>query len=153
MLLLPASRGELAPSGEPRIAPPRPSPPRAFRVLVADDELNVRRSLGLLLRTGGHEVIECPGGRHAIEIWAAEPSGIDVAIVDLMMPDMPGREVVARLRGGPRTIPVIVSSGYSGGADLDALRDDSGVYFLHKPYTAEDLERTLVAAVVGARAT
>ena len=127
---------------------------RALRVLLVDDELNVRRSLGLLLRTGGHSVVECAGGGEAVERHRAERGDVDVVILDMMMPDMTGREVFARLRAEDPRIPVIVSSGYSGGADADAdaLRSERGVFFLNKPYTTDQLERTLAAAARARRA-
>jgi PAS domain S-box-containing protein len=122
-----------------------------LRVLVADDELNVRRSLGVLLRTCGHEAVECEDGRDAVERHARERP-FDVAIVDMMMPDMTGRELVARLRAQRPGLPVIVSSGFSAGADVDALRREAAVYFLQKPYTVVELERTLAAATSRNRA-
>jgi PAS domain S-box-containing protein len=153
-LLLPASHAELPPEAPEPPAEARAAPrPRPVRVLLADDELNVRLSLGILLRTGGHEVIECSGGQQAVQVYEAEASGIDVAIVDMMMPDMTGSEVVARLRAGSRSLPVIVSSGFSTGSDLDGLRGEPGVYFLPKPYTTEALERILLEAVGAAPAS
>jgi PAS domain S-box-containing protein len=152
-LLLPVSDAALPPDAPEPTGEPRAARSRPIRVLLADDELNVRTSLGILLRTGGHEVIECSGGQQAVEIFEAEAGAFDVAIIDMMMPDMTGRELVARLRGGPRALPVIVSSGFSTGSDLDALRDEPGVLFLPKPYTPEALERTLLEAVDAARAS
>ena len=147
-LLLPASSDDMAraPAEHDLGAGPAVSA-LALRVLLADDHLNVRRSLSLLLRTAGHEVVECEGGRQALERYRAEGSTIDVAIVDMMMPDMTGREVIAQLRTMSPELPVIVSSGFSAGSDLDALRAEPGVYFMQKPYTTDQLERTLAAAV------
>jgi PAS domain S-box-containing protein len=125
--------------------------PRPLCVLLADDERNVRRSLGLLLRVSGHHVIECEGGRAAVERHAAQPEEIDVAIVDMMMPDLTGRDVIARLRGVTPELPIIVSSGFSAGSDLEAIRGEPGVHFLQKPYTAEELDRALLAAVGASR--
>ncbi len=147
-LLLPASPDDTARAPAEHdlgAEPPVSAPP--LRVLLADDHLNVRRSLSLLLRTGGHEVVECEGGRQALERYRAEGSAIDVAIVDMMMPDMSGRELIAQLRIMSPELPVIVSSGFSAGSDLDALRAEPGVYFMQKPYTTDQLERTLAAAV------
>jgi CheY-like chemotaxis protein len=121
-------------------------------VLVVDDEPNVRRSLAVLLRTSGHDVVECDGGRQALERYAAAEREIDVAIVDMMMPDMTGRELIVRLRAMSERLPVIVSSGFSAGAELDALRADPHIHFMQKPYTAEELERTLLSAAARERA-
>ena len=83
-----------------------------LRVLVADDDANVRRTLALLLRGEGHAVVECAGGREAIERFARDWREIDVVILDLMMPDLGGADVLARLRAANPRARVIVSSGY-----------------------------------------
>ncbi len=146
-------------SGLDSAASPAPGPvlgeaPRsALRVLLVDDESNVRRSLGLLLRTGGHEVIDCGGGREAIARYLSERERVDVAIVDMMMPDMTGREVIAQLRALSPRLPIVVSSGFSTGSDLDALRAEARVHFMQKPYTTEELERALAAVVAHPPAT
>jgi CheY-like chemotaxis protein len=151
-LLLPASDGA-APSTprDDRAPAPAASIARA-RVLVVDDELNVRRSLGLLLRSNGHEFIECDRGHEALARCAAQRDGIDVAIVDMMMPDMTGRELVARLRAVRPGLPVIISSGYSASSDIEALLAEPGVTLLPKPYTTDELQRALLAALQGVAA-
>jgi PAS domain S-box-containing protein len=121
---------------------------RPLRVLVADDEPNVRRSLGLLLRLGGHSVVECAGGREAVEVYARAWREIDVVILDVMMPDLGGRDVYARLRAANPDVRVIVSSGFSVGG-IDALARERGVQVLQKPYTADQLARALAAAAAG----
>jgi CheY-like chemotaxis protein len=149
-LLFPACAADVARASAQaeRLAPADSAVP-PLRVMVVDDERNVRRSLGVLLRTGGHHVIECEGGREAIACYGREGKSVDVAIIDMMMPDMTGRELVARLRALGPELPVVVSSGYSAGSDLDALRAERGVYFMQKPYSTAELERTLAAAAAG----
>jgi PAS domain S-box-containing protein len=120
---------------------------RPLRVLVVDDEPNVRRSLGLLLRSAGHQVVECAGGREAVERYARDWRDLDVVILDVMMPDLRGREVFARLRAANPNVRVIVSSGFSVGEE-DALAAEGGVELLPKPYTADQLARALAAATL-----
>jgi two-component system cell cycle sensor histidine kinase/response regulator CckA len=132
-----------APPEEPLARVGRRAQP--VRVLVADDELNVRRSLGLLLRGAGHDVIECAGGHEAVAAYAAAWRDIDVVILDVMMPDLGGRDVHAQLRAIDADVRVIVSSGYSEG-DAGALAGEPGVQLLQKPYTADELARALAAA-------
>ncbi len=144
-LLLPA---EAAPAtalpDPPKAAQPHPG---SLRGLVVDDEQNVRISLGLLLRGNRHEVIECGGAREAVERVRSTDDRIDVAIVDMVMPDMTGRELIAYLRSVRPRLPVIVSSGYSAGHDLDAIRAEPAVEFMTKPYTEDELQRALAAAM------
>jgi signal transduction histidine kinase/CheY-like chemotaxis protein len=144
-LLLPAMEGAPA-EPEPERALEQPAPARPLRVLIADDERNVRVSLGLLLRTGGHQVIECANGEQAVRTHKADANGIDVVILDMMMPDMSGKEVLAKMREVTPDVPIIVSSGFSAGSDLERLRSEPGVFCLAKPYTTEQLERALAEA-------
>jgi PAS domain S-box-containing protein len=120
---------------------------RPLRVLLADDEANVRKTLGILLRTGGHAVSECANGREAISRYEREWRDIDVVILDVMMPDLGGSEVLARLRAINAAAPVVISSGYGAGAlDVPGLRDGD-VVFLQKPFTSQQLASALAAAV------
>jgi len=149
-LLLPVStEARVAAPGE-SFTPAASARGTPLKVLVVDDELNVRRTLGLLLRSAGHRTIECDRGREAIDRFAAQRSEIDVAIVDMTMPDMTGRELLGHLRGVNARLPVIISSGYSAGSELDGVLAQPGVIFLQKPYTSDELDRTLLAAVSAA---
>jgi signal transduction histidine kinase/CheY-like chemotaxis protein len=148
-LLLPTVEAA-APEPEAERAREQPGPARPLRVLIADDERNVRLSLGLLLRTGGHEVVECEDGEQAVRTHKAAADRIDVVILDMMMPDMSGREVLAKMREVTPDVPVIVSSGFSAGSDLEELRGERAVFYLAKPYTTEQLERALAQACSGA---
>ncbi|MFL5456221.1 MAG: response regulator, partial [Myxococcales bacterium] len=133
------------PQPEQGAAPEQLAPSRPLRVLIADDERNVRLSLGLLLRTSGHEVIECANGEQALRTHEANANRIDVVILDMMMPDMSGKEVLAKMRDVTPSVPVIVSSGFSSGSALEEIRRERAV-FLGKPYTTEQLERALAEA-------
>jgi PAS domain S-box-containing protein len=142
-ILLPAAAQAAADAA----SAPAPSPAagaRRLRVLVLDDEPNVRRSLGLLLRSHGCDVVECAAGEEAL--CAAAGAAIDLAIVDMMMPEMPGREAVARLRALAPALPVLVSSGFVPEQEVEALCAEPGVSFLQKPYTSEQLARAIAAA-------
>jgi two-component system cell cycle sensor histidine kinase/response regulator CckA len=144
-LLLPTVEGA-SPEAELERAREQPAPTRPLRVLIADDEPHVRLSLGLLLRTGGHEVIECSDGEQAVKTHEADANRIDVAIIDMVMPDMSGKQVLAKMRAVTPDLPIIVSSGFSDGSDLEKVRGEPAVFYLPKPYTTEQLERALAEA-------
>jgi CheY-like chemotaxis protein len=118
------------------------------RILVIDDDALVRASLSALLAGLGHETVAATGAVEGIE--EAEGGHVDVAIVDMKMPGMDGLEAVkALVRIEPR-IPVIGMSGGSLNPDIDysvlALRLGAHA-FLHKPFTRDELVRTIEAAV------
>jgi PAS domain S-box-containing protein len=117
---------------------------RPLRVLVADDEPNVRKTLGMLLRSNGHTVLECVNGRDAIARHARDWREVDVVILDLMMPDVGGDEVVVKLLDHNPAARIVISSGY-GAAALDSRVAE--LVFLQKPFTAQQLAAALASAL------
>jgi two-component system KDP operon response regulator KdpE len=106
------------------------------RVLVVDDEMQIRRLLSFTLEDAGYEVREADTGQAGLaEVVHSHP---DVIILDLGLPDMPGVEVLKRLREWSTT-PVLILSvfGQEGSkiAGLDAGADD----YLTKPFAGGEL--------------
>ncbi|MBS2532649.1 SpoIIE family protein phosphatase [Catenulispora sp. NF23] len=130
-------RGEQAP--EPVAGPRRAGPADAGRVLVADDNADMRDYLTRLLRGAGYEVTVVADGRQALESVTADVP--DLIISDVMMPDLDGLALVAALRGDPRTasIPVLLLSARAGQeASIEGLRAGADDYLV-KPFAAAEL--------------
>ena len=106
------------------------------RILVVEDEPDIRRFVRMTLESEGHEVFEAANlQRGLIEAGSRRP---DLAVVDLGLPDGDGVTLIRDLRGWSRA-PVIVLSARSGESDkvtaLDAGADD----YLVKPFGAAEL--------------
>ncbi len=128
-----------APAAAPTPAPQAAPLPRGDgeRVLVAEDEPAVRRSLVLWLGRLGYRVTEAIDGASAELAWRAEPGAFALLITDMVMPGgTSGLELVRRLRAEDPGLPALLMSGYS--ADLTAGVPE-GVGFLPKPWAPEDL--------------
>jgi two-component system chemotaxis response regulator CheY len=84
-----------------------------LKVLVVDDESNMRLLIRMILESAGYEVVEAAHGAAAL-MWV-KASRFDLVVTDLMMPVMSGRELVERLRADPGTasIPIMVVSASS----------------------------------------
>ncbi|MEP7124149.1 MAG: response regulator, partial [Byssovorax sp.] len=67
-------------------------------ILVVDDERNIRRTLGLVLRGEGYRVAEAESAEEALALIESGQSPVDLAIIDIMLPGMSGLELLARLR-------------------------------------------------------
>jgi len=94
---------------------------RPGRILVVDDTAFNRQLLARLLSGIGHEPVEAEDGRQALDrLRAADEPAIDVMLLDIVMPEMDGYEVLAAVRDDPalRHIPVIVISGVD---ELDSV--------------------------------
>ncbi len=109
------------------------------RILVADDEARIRRSITRVLGAQGYEVTTADDGREAWERVASDD--FDVVLTDIMMPALDGFELTERIRSDPRTrlTPVVLVTGLDATEDrirgIDAGADD----FITKPFDAHEL--------------
>jgi two-component system, cell cycle sensor histidine kinase and response regulator CckA len=112
-------------------------------VLMVEDDERVRRAGHRVLELFGYQVLEAATGMDALRLAENHESPIDIAITDLVMPQMSGEELTARLRGIRPDLPIVFVSGYGddGPRSRDALPD--GATLLTKPYAAS----TLVGAI------
>ena len=112
------------------------------RVLVVDDEPKLGKLVAEALELEGHTLTRVEGGRAALQALVRER--FDVVVTDLRMPEMGGRELVARLRDEGGALPVVLVSGYS---DETATSDGAPAErALEKPFTGEALLQALDAA-------
>jgi two-component system KDP operon response regulator KdpE len=106
------------------------------RVLVVDDEPQIRRALRLVLRANGYEVTEVAAGEAALD--ALSMSMYDLMILDLVLPDLDGVEVCRRVREWSE-MPVLILSAH-GEDDVKVRALDEGADdFVSKPFSAPEL--------------
>jgi len=105
------------------------------RILVVDDEPDLRYLLRRIFQRAGHEVLEAGHGEAALELVRASPP--DLIVTDMMMPVMGGAELISRLRADPTTalIPILAATG---DPRLAARAD----VVLTKPYQPQQLLET-----------
>ena len=108
-----------------------------MRVLIIEDDRDIRATLSLQLRSAGYAVDEAGDGREGL--YLAEEFPIDLAIVDLGLPEITGLELIRKLRSSGRDFPILVLTARSDWKDkvegLEAGADD----YLTKPFHAEEL--------------
>ncbi len=102
-----------------------------IKILVIDDEKNIRLTLRDILEDDGHNVIEAGSGEDGLELLKNE--NVDLVLLDVRLPGMDGIEVLKGIRKLDETLDVIMISGHATvGTAVDALR--IGAYdFLEKP--------------------
>jgi len=112
------------------------------RVLVVDDERNIRRTLRMVLEGAGYEVLDADSAEAASAVLSREP--VDLAIVDLKLPGRSGLDLLAEIDSGTDApgVPVIVVSGHASVAEAVAAVQGGAVDFLEKPL---DRDRVLVS--------
>jgi CheY-like chemotaxis protein len=82
------------------------------RVLVADDEPNIRTTISDILRKYGADVVVCENGGDAIREIESRPESFDLIVSDIKMPDKTGYDVFAAARKRSLTVPVILMTGF-----------------------------------------
>src|SRR5213080_2856743 len=126
-----------SPSSCPRVSP---------RVLLVDDETNIRKMVAALLESEGFETAEAANGSAGIA--AVERDAPDAVLLDLMMPGGPdGLATLEHLKRVAPDLPVVMMSGKANLADAVRATKLGAFQFLEKPLTPEGLLTTLRAAL------
>ncbi len=107
--------------------------PRPGKVMIVDDEAAIREGLAYLLRSEGYQVVEACDGKEALALYHADPEGFALVVLDLVMPEMGGREVYAEMMRREKPPVVLLATGYY--PENDPLLAHAQV--LVKPFTAE----------------
>jgi two-component system KDP operon response regulator KdpE len=113
-----------------------PSPERKQKVLVIDDEEEIRRALSSILKARNYHVETCSTGSDGIQ--SAIDLNPDLVILDLTLPDMDGMEVCRELREW-MVSPILILSVRDNEADKIAALDTGADDFLTKPFSAGEL--------------
>jgi two-component system KDP operon response regulator KdpE len=108
----------------------------ASRVLVVDDEDSIRRLLRAALQGHGYETADVSTGSDALAEFALRPT--DLVILDLGLPDLPGREVLRRIRTRSN-VPVIILTAAGHELDKVAAFDAGADDYLTKPFGIQEL--------------
>lgn len=109
------------------------------RILFVDDEPTVLLVSELILRSLGYDVIIADGGTSGIELLKTE--NVDLVLLDLMMPDIHGLDVLRFIKGKEefKNIPVIMQTGIKDTHDIDEAYKLGAAGTLIKPYNIKDL--------------
>ena len=109
---------------------PDPESQAISRVLIVEDDEAQLRSLSMILRSEGFDVVTCSTGAEALEYLANDD--IDVAIVDLRLPDVDETELLARLSDHSERVPMIINTGYGSYASARHAIDGGAFAFVEK---------------------
>ncbi|MBA4370104.1 MAG: hypothetical protein C0418_00805 [Coriobacteriaceae bacterium] len=114
------------------------------RVLIADDEKNMRWVLGQALSAEGYEIVEAASGKEALAVAAEQTP--DIILLDYKMPAPDGMEVLRRLRGKAVTVPIIMLTAHGNVQHaVEAMKAGASEY-LTKPFDLEEVKLALEKA-------
>jgi len=118
------------------------------KILVVDDEEEVRNTIKLQLKGTGLEVVEAEDGKKGIEVLDAENAiTVDAILCDVRMPNINGVEAVAYFRREYPSIPVIVLTGYPDVKLAVEFMKEGVVEYLVKPVEKEKLVEVVMKAI------
>lgn len=124
--------------------PPEESPEqttvrRAGHVLIVDDEPIVCMLIRDALKEFGITSYTVGNGMEAVQFYRTHGTHIDLVILDMVMPEMGGRETFWQLRAIDPNVRILLMSGYSGDDTIEMLLKAGAMGFLHKPCKATEL--------------
>ena len=119
------------------------------RILVVDDEAQVRKPISLTLRSAHYEVIEAEDGQQAIQLLQSDdnPLLVDTILCDIRMPKINGKEAIQYFRTQFPTVPVIVLSGYPDVELAVSLLKQGVLDYLVKPVGKDQLLQVIKKSV------
>jgi CheY-like chemotaxis protein len=115
----------------------------AKKILLVEDNEEVRELLALFMTRLGYKVFEVATGLEAID--RASTVRPDLIMMDIRLPGINGAEATARLKANPstRNIPVLIITGYAAGIDTRLALDEGAAEILHKPIDVTILSNVL----------
>jgi PAS domain S-box-containing protein len=116
-------------------------------VLLVDDEHSILEVTAKALERLGFDVETAADGREALELFSKRPEAYRLALVDLTMPRMDGRECFKALRALRPDLPVVLCSGFSEQESVKAFLGEGLAGFIQKPYSMSSLRKALIAAL------
>ena len=137
-------------SGRDEAAEPPEAPTGGSEtILLAEDDADVRRLATTILEMAGYAVLVAEDGLVATELFAEHRDKVGLCVLDVVMPRLGGKDAAGRIMAIRPETPVLFASGYS----KDAIHHDfvlkEGVHLIHKPYSRNDLLRTVRSLLDG----
>ena len=102
-------------------------------ILVADDEISIRKLIRDTLEPLGYKIIEAADGEEALELFRRSECKIDLLLTDVIMPKMTGKKLVEALSAEQKEFKVLYMSGYTDNVIVHQGILDENIEFINKP--------------------
>jgi two-component system response regulator MtrA len=121
------------------------------RILVADDDVDIRELVEFKLTTMGHDIVAVGDGAAAIEACLAEKP--DLAVLDVMMPGVSGLDAIRAIRADPSLadLPVILLTARAQESDVETGFDSGADDYITKPFSPRELASRVQALLSRSR--
>ncbi len=116
-------------------------------ILIVDDEPLNTEAIKELLEELGYKIMTAQSGKKALELYREHPGEIQLVILDMIMPEMNGKETLVKLMETDKDVRVLLSSGYSINGEAKTILDLGCKGFIQKPFRVEELSRKIRAVL------
>ncbi len=138
--------GEVEPKPERRVEKPKDLTGRGT-VLLVEDEDAVRSFAARALGQRGYQVLEASTGTEALDVFESHQGDVDLVLSDVVMPEMDGPTLMAKLRRDRPDLKIIFISGYAEDSFRKHLAENEDFMFLQKPFDLKELAAAVKAAL------
>ncbi|MFI6409160.1 response regulator transcription factor [Streptomyces sp. NPDC050548] len=113
----------------------------ARKILLADDDADVREGIGRLLRFEGYETVLAGDGRTALDLLGVpdDDAAPDLVLMDVTMPELDGLAATRRIRASGSTVPILMLTGRTAVGDRIVALDNGADDYLSKPFAVDEL--------------
>jgi CheY-like chemotaxis protein len=115
-----------------------PTPPS---ILLVEDDEQVRGLIRTLLTSDGFRVIEARNGAEGLRLGEEHAGGIDLLLSDMLLPELSGYDLAARLRERYPDLKIVLMTGYIEGEIVQRCLSELGAAFLDKPFAPATLRQ------------
>lgn len=120
------------------------------KVLLVEDDEQVRGFIRMLLTTNGYEVLEARNGAEGLEIAEAEAKNIDLLLTDMLLPELSGFDLAQKALERNPDLKVLFMTGYVEGDIVQRGISELGATFLDKPFQPATLLSRVHDAIASA---
>jgi two-component system, cell cycle sensor histidine kinase and response regulator CckA len=120
---------------------------KELTILLVDDEPLIRELCEKFLSLLGHKIILASDGLEAFKLYKNNVQQIDLVLMDMMMPNMNGKEAFRLMKSIEPSVRVIISSGFSADNTASGLIAEGVKGFIRKPYKLSDLQESITAVM------
>lgn len=126
---------------------PIPRPARQRRILLVEDDAELRALLRYALQRDGHEVWDVAGASELLALDEDQVAGLDVIVTDIRMPGVSGLDLLGALRAMGCATPVVVMTAFGDASERSRALRMGAFAFLDKPFEVEVLSELVHAAI------